>query len=90
MHTAIQNAYEKEIETLLSSSNTIITRQKEALTHAQEGEAWKSKIRQLEQQHIEEKFQADYRCELKGLDSIDRTDVATKWSQNILRQRFYR
>ena len=55
MQTAIQNAYEKEIETLLNSSNSIITRQKEALTHAQEGEAWKSKIRQLEQQHVEEK-----------------------------------
>ena len=55
LHTAIQNAYEKEIETLLNSSNTIITRQKEALTHAQEGDAWKGKIRQLEQNHVEEK-----------------------------------
>jgi hypothetical protein len=55
MHTAIQNAYEKEIETLLNSSNSVISRQKEALTHAQEGDAWKSKIRQLEAQHVEEK-----------------------------------
>ena len=55
MQTAIQNAYEKEIETLLQSANGVIARQKDQLTHAQEGEAWKSKIRALEQQHIEEK-----------------------------------
>jgi len=55
MQTAIQNAYEKEIETLLTSSNSIITRQKDALTRAQEGEAWKQKIRSLEQQHLDEK-----------------------------------
>ena len=48
MTTAMTNAYEKEIETLLQSSNSIIARQKEALTHAQEGETWKNKIRQLE------------------------------------------
>ena len=45
MHTAIQNAYEKEIETLLGSANSVIVRQKEAISRAQEGEAWKSKIR---------------------------------------------
>ncbi len=55
MHTAIQNAYEKEIETLLASANTVITRQKDSLTRAQEGEAWKNKIRALESQHIEDK-----------------------------------
>ena len=55
MSTAVQNAYEKEIETLLNSANGVISRQKEALTRAQEGEAWKAKIRQLEQQHIEDK-----------------------------------
>ena len=43
MHTMIQNVYEKEIETLLNSSNSVITRQTEALMHAQEGEAWKAK-----------------------------------------------
>ena len=55
MHTAIQNAYEKEIETLLGSANSVIVRQKEAISRAQEGEAWKAKIRQLEQQHVDEK-----------------------------------
>ena len=55
MHTAIQNAYEKEIETLLGSANSVITRQKEAISRAQEGENWKAKIRQLEQQHVDEK-----------------------------------
>ena len=55
MQQAVQNAYEKEIETLLNSANGVISRQKEALTRAQEGEAWKAKIRQLEQQHVEDK-----------------------------------
>ena len=55
MNTAIQNAYEKEIETLLNSANGVISRQKDALTHAQEGDAWKAKIRSLENQHVEEK-----------------------------------
>ena len=39
----------------MNSSNSVITRQKEALTRAQEGDNWKAKIRQLEQQHVEEK-----------------------------------
>jgi len=43
------------METLLNSANSVITRQKEALNHAQEGEAWKRKIATLEQQHVEEK-----------------------------------
>ena len=55
MHTAIQNAYEKEIETLLQSSNSIISKQKDAIEKAQEGDAWKAKIRELEKQHIAEK-----------------------------------
>lgn len=55
MQTAIQNAYEKEIETLLASANTVITRQKDSLTRAQEGDNWKAKIRALEQQHVEDK-----------------------------------
>ena len=55
MQTAIQNAYEKEIETLLASANNVISRQKEQLTRAQEGEAWKQKIRAIEGQHLDEK-----------------------------------
>ncbi len=55
MHTAIQNAYEMEIETLLHSSNSIISKQKGAIEKAQEGDAWKAKIRDLERQHMSEK-----------------------------------
>ena len=55
MHTSIQNAYEKEIETLLNSSNSIISKQRDVITKAQEGDAWKAKIRDLENQHIKEK-----------------------------------
>ena len=58
MHTSIQNAYEKEIETLLHSSNGIITKQKDAIEKAQEGDAWKAKIRELEKQHTQEKQQS--------------------------------
>ena len=55
LQTAIQNAYEKEIETLLANANGVISRQKDAISRAQEGEAWKNKIRALESQHVEEK-----------------------------------
>ena len=55
MQTAISNAYEKEIETLLSNANSVITKQKEQITRAQEGTNWKDKIRQLEQEHIAER-----------------------------------
>ena len=34
MQTAISNAYEKEIETLLSNANSVITKQKEQITKA--------------------------------------------------------
>ena len=34
MQTCIQNAYEKEIETLLTQANSVIVRQKDALTKA--------------------------------------------------------
>ena len=55
MHTCIQNAYEKEIETLLSQANSVIVKQKDAVQKAQEGAAFKEKMRMLEQQHIEER-----------------------------------
>ncbi len=41
---ASNNAYEKEIETLLVAANTVITKQKEALKQAQDGTSWKEKI----------------------------------------------
>ena len=69
MQTAIQNAYEKEIETLLSNANSVITKQKEAIKRAEEGTNWKDKIRQLEAQHVAERehsqqqFQ-DYKVQL--------------------------
>lgn len=70
MHQAIQNAYEKEIETLLSSANTVVSRQKDAITKAQEGEAWKRRISALEQQHLDEKKESqrqfqDYKTRLQ-------------------------
>ena len=43
---------------ILNTSNSVIKIQKEALTHANEGEAWKAKIHQLEQQHVEEKIES--------------------------------
>ena len=55
MQTAIQNAYEKEIETLLGNANSVITKQKEQLSKAQEGTNWKEKIRQLEAEHVAER-----------------------------------
>ena len=55
MTTAISNAYEKEIETLLNSANSIISQQKDALTNAQEGDRWKNKIKELETKHLAEK-----------------------------------
>ena len=48
MHTSIQNAYEKEIETLLNSANGVISKQKEQVLRAQDGEQWKQKIRDIE------------------------------------------
>jgi len=55
MHTAIQNAYEKEIETILHTANTTISKQKDALTRAQEGNQIKEKIKELEGVHNAEK-----------------------------------
>lgn len=45
MQTCIQNAYEKEIETLLGQANSVIVRQKEALVKAQEGQNIKEKFK---------------------------------------------
>lgn len=36
MHTCIKNAYEKEIETLLTQANSVILKQKESLQKALE------------------------------------------------------
>ena len=55
MQTAISNAYEKEIETLLGNANGVITKQREQITKAQEGSNWRGKIKQLEEDHIEER-----------------------------------
>ena len=71
MQTAVQNAYEKEIETLLNSANGVITKQKDALTRAQEGEAWKQKIKALENEHLEDKRESqtqfqEYKKRLQG------------------------
>ncbi len=42
--TASNNAYEKEIETLLIAANSIIAKQKEDLKSAKDGTSWKEKI----------------------------------------------
>lgn len=55
IQTAHNNAYEKEIETLLVAANQVIQKQKTELQKAQDGASWKDKISQLEQQHLAEK-----------------------------------
>ena len=55
MQTSIQNAYEKEIETLLTQANSVILKQKESLQKAIEAQNVKEKFKSLEQQHIAEK-----------------------------------
>ena len=86
MQTAMTNAYEKEIETLLNSSNQVIARQKEALTHAQEGETWKAKIKKLEQDHAEEKKESleqfqEYKKRLLGKEQAIEEQHRSKVSE---------
>lgn len=50
-HTALTNAYEKEIETILKDSNTVIHRQKDALDKSKDQTALKDKIKDLESSH---------------------------------------
>lgn len=45
MQVSIQNAYEKEIETLLGQANSVILRQKEAIQKAQEAQNVKEKFK---------------------------------------------
>jgi len=52
---AISNAYEKEIETLLSQANTTLQKQKDALIKANEGAQLKEKIKELEVMHRSER-----------------------------------
>ena len=42
--TASNNAYEKEIETMLIAANSVIAKQKDSLKQAQDGTSWKEKI----------------------------------------------
>ena len=42
--TASNNAYEKEIVTMLIAANSVIAKQKDALKQAQDGTSWKEKI----------------------------------------------
>jgi hypothetical protein len=55
MHTCIKNAYEKEIETLLTQANSVILKQKESLQKALEAQNVKERIKSIEQQHLAEK-----------------------------------
>src|SRR5580700_10793111 len=54
-HTALSNAYEKEIEIILRDSNTIVNRQKEALDKSKDQSNLKDKIKELEDKHTTEK-----------------------------------
>jgi 1,2-phenylacetyl-CoA epoxidase catalytic subunit len=55
MHTAINNAYEKEIEMLLQQANKTITSQKDALVKANDQANLKEKISELEAEHLAER-----------------------------------
>lgn len=56
--TASNNAYEKEIETMLIAANSVIAKQKDALKQAQDGTSWKEKISQLEKEHNSERLES--------------------------------
>ena len=84
MHTSIQNAYEKEIETLLNSSNSIISKQRDVITKAQEGDAWKAKIRDLENQHIKEKEESQRQFEqYKNALQLKEADLERQHKQKV-------
>lgn len=53
--TALTNAYEKEIETILKEANNIINRQKEVLDKQKEQNNVKDKLKELEEKHSQEK-----------------------------------
>ncbi len=55
MHSCIKNAYEKEIETLLTQANSVILKQKESLQRAIEAQNVKERIKSIEQQHLAER-----------------------------------
>lgn len=52
---SLVGAYEKEIETILREANNVISRQKEALDRAKEGNSLKDKMRELEDKHVQER-----------------------------------
>lgn len=84
MHTAISNAYEKEIEMLLSQANATIVKQKEALNKANEQGQLKERIAELESQHIEERQQtqkdfAEYQQAIKNKEDKMEKDHQEKY-----------
>ena len=54
-HTALNNAHEKEIEVILKEANSIITKQKEQIKKIQEANDFKTKMKEIENNHLEEK-----------------------------------
>lgn len=62
-HTALSNAYEKEIETILKEANSIINRQKEVLEKQKEANNVKDKIKELEDRHNQEKRESQKQFE---------------------------
>ena len=55
MQQAISNAYEKEIETLLTQANSTIGKQKDALVKANENSGLKERVKELEKMHVDER-----------------------------------
>jgi len=74
MHTAISNAYEKEIEMLLAQANTTISKQKDALVKANDQGQLQEKIAELEAEHLAERKQSqkdfgDYKASIKSKET---------------------
>ena len=83
MQQAVSNAYEKEIETLLSQANTTLQKQKDALIKANEGAQLKEKIKELEVMHKSEREDSqkafkDYQDAIKSKESRIESDHLTK------------
>ncbi len=53
--TALNNAYEKEIESILNSANGIVSKQRDALDKAKQMNNYADQIKQIQSQHDKEK-----------------------------------
>lgn len=81
--TALTNAYEKEIETILRDSNSIVNRQKDALEKAKESNNIKEKVKELEEKHTIEKKESqrqfdDYKLRVREKEQQVEKDYQQK------------